>query len=214
MESEEQQDIVWSRFCALYLPATVERYINPPSITTSNPDDIAAFKLFSPCSEMLVQVQHNAYFAKYLRSQKPLAAAGKQLPRVLAERILELGQKWEPELLNPSPQINENYKSYLSSALQLLSTVCAVFIKIDNQETVVPKALKDRLIPLLKKWGQRYRGEFLAEVSGRVYALWTPSAGMRADAKRVRKRTLNWEECGLPGCEVKMNLKARSKCVK
>src|ERR1700734_482502 len=130
MESEEQQEIVWSRFCALYLSATIDRFINPPEISSKNRDDIAWFKLFNPCSEMLVAIQHNAYFAKYMRSKKAFAANAKQLPRGVAERVAELGFAWEPKLRNSSAGgLEENYKSTLASAVQLLSTLCTSFVK-------------------------------------------------------------------------------------
>jgi len=216
MEPEEQQEIVWSRFCALYLPATADRYINPPAITSNKPADITKFKIFSPCSEMLVQVQHNAYFAKYLRSKKPLAANGKLLSRVVAERVADLGFAWEPVLRSPSAgELQEHYISILASAVQLLSTLCTYFVKEDNQEAVVPKALRDKLKPLLKSWAQRYRDQFLGDVALRVWGAWSPEfdgSGLKKAAKKFRKQFLGWEECGLSECRVKSELKACGKC--
>lgn len=58
----------------------VEHYINPPAILSTKPNSIAMFRIFSPCSEMLVHTQHNLYFAKYMRSNNLLAANGKKLP--------------------------------------------------------------------------------------------------------------------------------------
>jgi hypothetical protein len=216
VESEEQQEIVWSRFCALYLSATIDRFINPPKITSKKPDDVAQFKIFSPCSEMLVAIQHNAYFAKYLRSKSTVAANGKQLPRVVAERVAELGFSWDPVLRNPTAGglVVEHYKSILASAVQLLSTLCTSFVKEDDQETVVPKVLRDKLKPLMKTWAQKYQREILGDVSLRVWAAWSPELDggwLSEQVKKVRKRTLNWEECGLPGCGVKTGLKACGK---
>jgi hypothetical protein len=214
MESEEQQEIVWSRFCALYLPATVDRFITPPTISSKKPEEIAKFKIFNPCSEMLVHIQHNAYFAKYLRSKKALAASGKQLPRVVAERVAELGFAWEPELRNPSlRELEEHYISILGSAVQLLSTLCTSFVKEEDLESVVPKALRDKLKPLLKTWAQRYRNQFFGDVTLRVLAAWSPGVDpvFNDEAKKVRKRTLGWDQCGLPGCAVKTGLKACGK---
>lgn len=215
IESEEQQEIVWTRFCAFYLPATIDRFINLPKITSKKPEDIARFKIFNPCSEMLVATQHNAYFAKCLRSKNVLAANGKILPRVVAERVAELGFAWEPELCNSSVDVVvDYYKSLLGSAVQLLSTLCAAFIKEDDQELVVPKALRDKLKPLLKTWAQRYERQFFGDVSLRVWGLWSPELGngwLGEEAKKVRKRSLNWEVCGLPGCQVTAGLKACGK---
>lgn len=214
METEEQQEIIWSRFCALYLPATVDRFINPPTITSHNPEDIAKFKIFSPCSEVLVHIQDNAYFSKYLRSKKPLAVNGKQLPLVVAERIAELGFAWEPELRSPSlRELEEHYISILSSAVQLLSTLCTSFVKEGDQESVVPNALRERLKPLLMTWARRYRNQFFGDVTMRVLAAWNPKIDptFRDDAKKFRKLILGWDQCGLPGCMLKTGLKACSK---
>jgi hypothetical protein len=215
MESEEQQEIVWSRFCALYISATIDRFINPPEIISKRPGDIALYKIFNPCSEMLVATQHNSYFAKYLRSKKAFAANGKLLPRVVAERVAELGFSWEPQLRNPTTEeIDDHHKSILASAVQLLSTLCTSFVKEDNQESVVPKVLRDNLKPLMKTWAQRYEKQFLGDVSLRVWALWSPELDdgwLSEQVKKVRKRSLNWEVCGVPGCGVKAGLKACGK---
>lgn len=212
MEHEQQQDVIWGRFCAIYLPATVDRYINPPPVTGSNPFT-ESFKIYSPCSEMLVQVQHSPYFGKYMRSKKPLAANGKKLPRVVAERLIERGSVWDEELRTSNGTDKENLKSILGSALQLLSTLCTAFVKEDNQDNVVPKNIRDGLVPWLKAWERRYRGEFLADVSFRVLLLWSPlmSEGLQEDVKKIRKQTLGWDECGLPGCQNQKDLKACSK---
>lgn len=218
METDEQQEVVWSRFCALYLPATVDRFIDPPEIPSKNPADITQFKIFSPCSEMLVQTQHNAYFSKYLRSKSPLAANGKRLPRIVAERIAEIGFAWEPELRRPtSRDLDERYKSILGSAVQLLSTLCTAFVKVPDQESVVPAELREKLMPLLKEWARRYRGTFMGDVTLRVSAAWSPElhrdGWFKDEVKKVRKQALGWDICGLPGCEVTTGLKACSKSV-
>lgn len=212
MEHEEQQDIIWGRFCALYLPATVDRYINLPPNIGSDPFT-ASFKIHNPCSEMLVQVQHCPYFGKYLRSKKPIAANGKKLPRVVAERLIEYGPVWDEEMRTSSSTGKDNIKSILGSALQLLTTLCMAFVKEGNQDDVVPKNLRDGLVPLLETWERRYRGEFLANVSLRVLILWGPlmGSGLQEEVKKIRKQTLGWDECGLPGCRSRKDLKACSK---
>ncbi|KAF7979351.1 hypothetical protein HWV62_42787 [Athelia sp. TMB] len=219
MESEEQQEIVWARFCALYLPAAVNRFINPPAIPSTNPQDIAKFKLFSPCSEMLVQTQHNAYFSKFLRSRSPIAADGKLLPKVVAERITELGQAWEPTMRqNTDRELENHYRGILTSAVQLLSTLQTAFVKERDQESVVPKSLRDELKPLLRAWATRYQGDVMSDVAGRVLSAWSPElgggSGFRNDARRIRKHTLGWDVCGLPHCETTTELKACSRSVK
>src|SRR5580698_665226 len=102
METEEQQDIIWCRFCAFYLPGLVDRFLDPPAVTsTTDPELVVDFRCWNVYVEMMVQIQHTPYFAKYLRSSKPIAAKGKLLPRVLAERLLERAPRWDQLMLRP-----------------------------------------------------------------------------------------------------------------
>lgn len=144
-----------------------------------------------------------------------MAANGKVLPRVVAERIIERGSTWDEELRTSSNhEQTEGIKSVLGSALQLLSTLCTAFVKEDNQDDVVPKTLRDSLVPWLKTWERRYRDEFIADVSFRVQLLWSPmmdDSGLQGEVKKIRKQTLGWDECGLPGCQSRKDLKACSK---
>ncbi|KAJ6589004.1 hypothetical protein B0H19DRAFT_227597 [Mycena capillaripes] len=82
--TEEQQDVVWSPFCALYLPATVNRLLDLPTPTdATTPDEqqlVLDFPTSNPWHEILVCIQHIPYLAKYLRSTTPIAAPGKRLP--------------------------------------------------------------------------------------------------------------------------------------
>ncbi|KAJ7280225.1 hypothetical protein C8J57DRAFT_1220726 [Mycena rebaudengoi] len=72
-ETQMQQDIVWSRFCALYLPATVDRLLDLP-VAVDFPisgdaksiewQELASdFSVNNPWHEMLVAVQHTPYFS-------------------------------------------------------------------------------------------------------------------------------------------------------
>ena len=203
MESEEQQEVIWARFCVLYLPAAVDRFVYPPVIPSTNPQDIAKFKLFSPCSEMLVQTQHNAYFSKFLRSRSPLAANGKLLPKVVAERIAEIGPAWEPTMRqNTDRELEDHYRGILASAIQLLSTLQTAFVKQSDQESVVPEELRDKLKPLLRVWATRYSGNIMGDVAGRVLLAWSPElegdSRFRSHARRVRRHIMGWDVCGLP----------------
>ncbi|KAJ7280249.1 hypothetical protein C8J57DRAFT_950589, partial [Mycena rebaudengoi] len=92
-ESQMQQDIVWSRFCALYLPATVGRLL------TDLPKELASdLSVNNPWHEMLVAVQHTPYFSKYLRTSSPIAASRKKLPRVLVERLTAVASRWDTKM--------------------------------------------------------------------------------------------------------------------
>ena len=215
-ESEQQQDVVWSRFCALYLPDTVSRYLDLPALGDENTDPEFAmhYKLYNAYLEMLVQVQHTAYFAKYLRSNKPLAAPGKRLPSVLAQRLLELApyldNRMSAGILNRPADF---YQTFTASCIQLLSTLLTIFVKAPDQDVVVPAATRQGLLAWLRRWSDRYRvaDSFLSNVSSRTLAQLFPVVDMKDLAKSVRKQLKNLDTCALPFCSVDKNCKACSK---
>jgi hypothetical protein len=221
MEEEEQQDVIWCRFCALYLPDLVGRYLDPPAVTAL-PDvqQIADFRCFNAYLEMLVAIQHTPYFAKYLRSRKPIALQGKLLPSVLAERLLERAPRWDRLMLQqPDNMPPYYYKSITASAVQLLSTLLTSFVKEPDQEKVVPRATRRALLPWLQKWYRRYPVHnpgptVLGDVSMRVWAQMSEEMDITGAVKGVRKALRNWEMCALPSCDSKSNNKACAKYVR
>ncbi|KAJ7675435.1 hypothetical protein B0H17DRAFT_1207624 [Mycena rosella] len=101
-QTQDQQDIIWSKFCALYLPATIDRLLDLPVPTDAMGEIeqamVADFSSNNPWHEMLVRIQHIPYFAKYLRSSSLIAAAGKRLPQILADRLTNVSAKWEKDM--------------------------------------------------------------------------------------------------------------------
>ncbi|KAF8576782.1 hypothetical protein K439DRAFT_603167 [Ramaria rubella] len=163
-ETEHQQEVIWARFCVLYLPGTVSRFHVPPPIDVELDSHSCGIKcdtrilddhkLWNAYFQMLVQIQHSPYFAKYLRSKSPIAADGKRLPRVLAERLLERAPVWDHFMLSKASDLPEvHYEIIAGSAVQLLSTLLTVFVKEADQNTVVPRATREGLVPWLKKMG-------------------------------------------------------------
>ncbi|KAJ7510297.1 hypothetical protein B0H11DRAFT_2269704 [Mycena galericulata] len=220
-ESQEQRDVIWSRFCALYLPATIDRLLNLPVPTdaTSAPqlEMKADFFANNPWHEMLVQVQHIPYFAKYFRSSNPIAAPGKRLPQVLAERLAQVSERWERKLtaLARSPSDKEEGEYYMAaagSAIQLLGTLCTQFINEKDRTAVISRAIQQKLLPVLTLWGRRYSGQFLGDVSLRMVAYMSDAAPLDRDFNRIRRMNKNWEVCGLPSCSVRKELKVCANC--
>ncbi|KAJ7629475.1 hypothetical protein DFH06DRAFT_1225825 [Mycena polygramma] len=223
--TQAQQDIIWSRFCAFYLPATVDRLLNLPTPvdaqTKEDHEIVPDFIADNPWHEMLVCVQHLPYVAKYLRSTSPIAAAGKQLPQVLADRLANISARWEKKMTAPTktpdgkgkPYAEEKRQYYMSiagSATQLLSTLCTHFINEPDRNTVISRETQKKLLPILSQWSRRYSGEFLGDVSLRMVAFM--SKKWNEDFDTIRSLTKNWQVCGLPSCGVRKNLKVCGKC--
>jgi hypothetical protein len=206
MQAEEQQDTVFAAFSALYLPATVERFLNSPTTINPDRDAVEDLQLYNAYFETLVAIQHTPYFAKYLRSTKAIAAGGKLLPQALAQRLVQLGPRWERQIINPpSDKPDGYYSSAAGSTIQLLSTLCTAFIKESDQNIVIPQETKNALIPLLRRWARRR--DFLGTVSTRVLdILLSPS--FCVGVNNVRRQLKNWNICGMPNCIIKTDLKA------
>lgn len=218
-QTEEQQDVVWSRFCALYLPATVDRLLQLPIPTdTSNSlnreEMLADFAINNPWHEMLVQVQHIPYFAKYLRSSNPIAAAGKRLTQILADRLADVCQRWEKYMTeNPrDEEKREYYKAAAGSAIQLLSTLGTNFINEPDRNAIISRATRGRLLPFLRMWNRRYEGQFLGDVSLRVTIYMSEVRQLDQDFNKVRKSHKNWDVCGLASCSIRKDLKVCATC--
>lgn len=136
--------------------------------------------------------------------------------RVLGQRLVELGPSWDRKMLHP-PMGREQgyYESAAGTAIQLLSTLLAAFIKEPKESPILlPKETKAALLPWLKKWEKRYLGkEFLGMVCNRTRSQLEGNADMKKDAKDVRKVLKNWMVCGKPGCESTSSLKACGRSV-
>ncbi|KAF9016094.1 hypothetical protein BDZ89DRAFT_1075893 [Hymenopellis radicata] len=210
-ETEEQQDIILSRFAAFYLPATIERALdvpphNSPRAVTS--DIIADMGLINGYLIMLVALQHIPYLTQYLNTGKRLAA-------VLAERLVDLSPRWNDSMRRRDSRSNQasndgaDYNHEAGNVVQLLGSLCTVYIK-EKKDKVIPAPIRERLLPLLTDWARRYRNDFLGVVSLRLYQILTDPA-FKPDVKKMRSRFKNWEVCALPTCNATQNLKACSR---
>ncbi|KAJ7186828.1 hypothetical protein C8R46DRAFT_280471 [Mycena filopes] len=213
--SQYDQDIVWSQFCALYLPATIDRLLDLPVTTDAqHPAQVQDFVAYNPWHEMLVQVQHIPYLSKYLRSRSPIAAPGKRLPGVLAERLAQVSAQWDAKMI-AVPRRDDEREYYIAaagSAIQLICTLCTHFINEADRDKVIPKQTQQALLPILAIWGRRYNGEFLGDVSRRLLAYISRAPSWEQAFNSVRSSTKNWGVCGLPVCNVRKDLRVCARC--
>ncbi|KAK7028287.1 hypothetical protein R3P38DRAFT_2935181 [Favolaschia claudopus] len=221
-ESEPQQDIINSRFCALYLPATIDKLFNlpvPTDMQTLEEHEMAfTFSAHNAWAEMLVAVQHIPYVGKYLRSNKPIAAPGKQLPQLLADRLADAAPRWEGKMAasrrNVCDEERQHYISAAANAVQVLNTLCTHFIKVKDRETVISRETQGKLLPFFLRWSRRYRGQFLGDVSERMKNFFSNQAERDEEFRIVRRMYRNWDVCGLPTCNerTEKKLKACGRC--
>ncbi|KAF9053017.1 hypothetical protein BJ165DRAFT_1444858 [Panaeolus papilionaceus] len=211
----KEQDVVYNKFAALYLPALINRLLDPPALPDAVPPDFADdFKLNNCYIEILGTVSHTPYFAKFTRSKTETAEGGKKLIRTITQRLIEVAPAWDRKMLHtPIDREDGYYQSAAGTAIQLLSTLHAAFIKEPAGSPILltPQLKKDVLV-WLRKWESRHRSEFLGQVCMRTRSQIQGHAEMQKDARMIRRLLKNWEACGNPGCEKNDNLKACSRC--
>lgn len=233
-EHQLQQDIIWSRFCALYLPAVVDRFLDPWDATDGSdfqkdPDAKEDYRLFNPWLRMLVMTQHNPYLGKYLRSKQPVASGNTKLARTVGQRLLYLAPRWDRELRQPgNDDRKQYYKGAAADVLQLLSTLLATFVSYQDPEKILPAETKQKLLPFVKRWATMFfdpaknvmQGDedaLIGDVCCRmVLQLSTSRDEDRAfyqNVVKVKKQLKGWDQCGLPTCNVaNKTMKVCGKC--
>ena len=217
MEPDQQRNVLWAQFCALYLPDLVSLYLDLPALEyVTDPEFAMYYQLWNSHSDMLARVQHTPYFSKYLRSNKPIAAPGKRLPSVIAERLLKLAPHLDHRMQVGTPDLPTTfYQEFTSTCVRLLSTLLAIYVKLPDQEAVVPKATRQGLRPWLERWDELYGPGTSRPVFGNTisatWSLLSLTHNIRGTARAVRKRLINLHRCALPSCDAKDNLKA---CIK
>lgn len=213
-DDPRQQDIVLSRFTALYLPKTVERILDPPStglrLTSEQEED---FFFTNAYFQMLVMLLHFPYLFQYCRSSKPAAAPGKRLPGLIAERLSNLSPAWRAAVMNPSARHHpeRDYQGPLVNALQIISTFCVERMN-DPLDTIIPSATQDKLKPFLTDWANQRENVILAENAARMSLILGGTRTGRGEMRRVRRWLKNAGTCALPICNAAENLKACARC--
>jgi len=213
-ESQPQQDIVWSRFCALYLPDMVSHYLDPPPLKDHDHTDqefATYYPLYNAYLEMMVQIQHIPYFVKYLRSNTPLAIPGKRLPSVLAQRLLDLAPYLDLRMrTGPAPQF---FEGTTVACIQVLSTLLTIFVKVPDQNDVVGEEVRQGLLLWLPNWGHSTTSsDELKEMCMTTWFQLSPAVDMKREFKSMRRTLKNLDQCALPICSVKDDCKICAKC--
>ena len=217
MGSEQQRNVIWARFCALYLPDTVSRYLDLPTLEDgSDPEFAMHYKLWNAYSDVLARIQHTPYFSKYLRSNKPIAAPGKRLPSVIAERLLEAAPHLDRRMRVGTPDRPTHfYQDFTAACVRFLGALLASFVKLPDQEAVVQTATRQGLLPWFKRWDELYglatSCDVFNDTLSITMSLLSPSDDVRSTARVVRKHLINLHRCALPSCDATGNFKA---CIK
>lgn len=212
--SSKQQNIVFHKFAALYLPNLVGRFLEPPPLPSGLPAFMTnEYKLNNPYLEMISVVSHTPYFSKFLLSNDEVAEGGKKLMQTIAERLVALGQSWDHKMMHPPPDREQGYyQSAASTPIQLLSTLLVIFVKEprDSPHLIKPDT-KTALISWLRIWERRHAHEFLGRVSNRTLGQLRKEPQIMQDVMLMRRVLKNWDVCGMAGCNKTTDLKACSR---
>ncbi|KAJ7510040.1 hypothetical protein B0H11DRAFT_2414571 [Mycena galericulata] len=213
MQPQHEQDIVLAQFCATYLPATVDNFLNNQIVESGpllgNQSMRQEIVLNNAYLEMLVYMQHSPYFSKYLHS----SPHGKVLSQTFSERLAELGPTWDRNISHPPKDRPDGYyESVTRSSVCLLNSICAAFAKEVDQNSVINEATRNVLIPLFTRWATLYKGLPLGEASSRAARILAHEPDIQEATHRVRRHMKNWNVCSMPKCNKRSNLKACGRC--
>ncbi|TFK63242.1 hypothetical protein BDN72DRAFT_847819 [Pluteus cervinus] len=206
--SGDHREIVCAEFCAKYLPAAVDRFIDAPIIGASEGEPLLeCFELFNAMFFVLMSIYHIPYFTKYMGSRQPVASRGKHLARIIAERMIRFAVFCEQKMENIGMN-EEEYAESLTSALTLLNLLVLVFAK---DQIPLSVDMRNGLARHLLKW-MKSSNRTLRQNSYAVYTSMktTKSSGAVEDA--MRKDLKIRSKCGWPGCTTTVNMKACERC--
>ena len=209
-----QQDVIYHKFAALYLPSLVSRFLEPPTLPPNSPEHLTVdFKLNNTYIEMMGVVSHTPYFSKFLRSDEPVAQGGKRLLTMVVERLLEVAPFWDKKMDNPPIDREPGYyQSAAGTSIQLISTLLVIFVKEPvNSPVLINTDRQNELITWLRKWKRRYSQEFLGRVSSRTLGQLERHPIVMHEVMQMRRLWKNWEICGKDGCDKTDTLKACSR---
>lgn len=165
-----QQEVIFSRLAALYLPRIVQKFLDPPAPSTSpqwaNSVNIDDMPLANAYGYALVHLNGNPYFYKYFR-QPMFGDTRRNLIRVMLERLNERSQHWEAR-----SEWNVKYKpkggiaipSMIFDFCQLLTSL----LLFESEESIHQLGKENtvkQLLPFLKYWNDRYAAASLAQYS-------------------------------------------------
>jgi hypothetical protein len=209
-----QQDIIFHKFAALYLPSLVGRFLEPPSLPSNIPAFLTdEFMLNNPYLEMISVVSHTPHFSRFLRSHEESAVGSKRMMQTIAERLVLLAPSWDRKMINPPPDRDQGYyQSAASTPIQLLSTLLVIFVKEPRDSPyLIRQDTETDLMPWLRIWQHRHTNEFLGRVSSRTLGQLKKQPRIMQEVLQMRRLLKNWDVCGQAGCDKTTELKACSR---
>jgi hypothetical protein len=159
MEDPLQQDVVFSRFCAMYLPELVEHYLDPPEPSNAAEWNksvaLEDMKLANAYGYLLVHLNGNPYFDRFFRLPKHRDLRVKMI-NALLDRLYERAPAWEQrEAARDKPTGGIAVSSLVYDYCQLLSAI--MLFELEEVITNLARSSKvQTLLNFLDWWEQRY----------------------------------------------------------
>lgn len=163
MEHPLQQDVVFSRFAALYLPQLIEKYLHPPEPSTDpvwrKSIAVEDMQLANAYGYMLVHLNGNPYFNKFFRLPENLGKR-RQLIMALLQRLHDRTDDWEQRLNDPKKQ-NQSGGIAIPSMIYDFCQLTTSLLLFESEEKVYELTVQPfikRLMPFLQWWNDRFSG--------------------------------------------------------
>lgn len=221
--ASDDMDVVLAELAAQYLPAVVDKALNPPPPVNVSQDLREELQLHNAYFLMLylLRTTLSPYYFKYIRSRKEIAAKGRLLPKILGRRLLTLIPIWERLGYMEKPpthwrsfntEVSINMFTMMPTpgmVLWMIFTFASDFAKIPGwQDDILPLDLRNDLQAASKRWTVKYGTRSLFGLSSKWLAESLTEEGLEF-AKVVRSHTHGvfggWHMCALERCEKKEN---------
>jgi len=225
-ENEQQQEIIYSRLCADYMPAIVDRLFELPPLPEGfekPPNYVQRQEIQEFCNPYIAamsRVQGLPYFYKYLRSPKPSAHRARRLPELLASRIVQAVPRLNSERMMryPAERMSALYIDIVARACCLLVAVLMAFLPAKGRrEDLVAEGTRRALVPVLRDWAERYSSSTvdpiarLALAARWVLDYFEGGDAHLAEARHTREEWRGLSKCVFPLCHSDRDLRACSR---
>ncbi|TFK72777.1 hypothetical protein BDN72DRAFT_297584 [Pluteus cervinus] len=219
---EPQQQIILAGFCAKYLPATIDLFVNRTTLEIGQiviPDTAPLpayyYQYFDPPYYMICVLYHHPYFSKFLNSRKPISASRKRVIQVLVSRIIAVASEcdsmmMEPEMPPPATP--------LLLGLTALRAILLLRIKAGHG---LSRQTQAEFLASLHRWKFQHYHDTLGLVIDNIVSILTgtPFRGSYyggpgfSDPHDVRAELLKERKiCAWPSCDSSENLRTCARC--
>lgn len=199
---QHQRNVLYSRLAANYLPEIVNAFLCPPL-----PSDLKLtrdLESYGPYLLAMDSCHESGYLFKYMSSTSPIAAPGKCIPYVQANRILARAHQWEQGLDRSDVAHASFFHTVISNSVGILATTLSM---LDGDPAYVPvnDKVASGLLPILERLEKKLGAETGGDSCALVAGFFRKDRDMISRSASQHAVFLGLHKCALPTCKSPKN---------